>query len=52
LATFIVSEACFSIYINVYSVVNILGHILKVFAYVFIYYVLCEPNTLQRSTTR
>ncbi|OPY55828.1 MAG: hypothetical protein A4E55_02416 [Pelotomaculum sp. PtaU1.Bin035] len=50
LIIFIVSEICFILYMQVYSVVNILGHMLKVLAYVYVYYglVLHEPNIFRR----
>lgn len=38
LSIFILTEICFSLYINVYSVINILGHMFKVFAYVFVFF--------------
>lgn len=41
----IFSELCFSIYIELYGPINVLGHVLKVSAFIFIYYslVLNDP---------
>lgn len=52
LSVFIVSEICFTLYIGVYAVVNILGHILKVLAYGFIYYgiVFNDPGIMHPRT--
>ncbi|MGE5396826.1 MAG: MASE3 domain-containing protein [Chitinophagales bacterium] len=54
LAVFILTEICFTLYINVYSIVGILGHMFKVFGYILFYYAIIvnDLNDLTRSNGR
>lgn len=48
LAVFIISEICFTLYIDVFSIIGVLGHMFKVLEYVLLYYAIIanDPNDL------